>query len=415
MRTDRLMKPTTSSLNHRVKADLQSQLQSIKTNIYQQLPPQQSAQQQQFQYSIPVKLQSQQSQRSFLNYTSLSNNNSSMGLSNTHSQLNLKNIILNNHHIKGNKSMQNHASSSSIPSSMLFQADSVKRQWLNKHGKSNFVDFNDEELAKLRKYFRELDTDGSGSIGLEELEQPLISLGLCSNRKEVQAIMNSVDEDKSGQIEFNEFLNIIKGASNFKNTDRDQSKTTTRNKSFGTAEQSNRDFRLRTNISKKKSLPPLGQNTYSKRDLPKYNKENDESSENQAIYKLFKNLTNGKLKSSENPNIPFQLFLSNYRRRRILDAVMNSNDNIMNAKTNDILRVYKNFLDGEGEHKRKQSHGDGDDPNEILIEDLDDEPKYNTIDQYNVMEADKLLFDTQIGEEFNPKLLTKILQSKNHY
>ena len=67
----------------------------------------------------------------------------------------------------------------------MFQPDSIKRHWLNKHGKSNFVDFTDEELAKLRKYFQELDSDGSGSIGLEELEKPLISLGLCRNRKEV--------------------------------------------------------------------------------------------------------------------------------------------------------------------------------------------------------------------------------------
>lgn len=56
---------------------------------------------------------------------------------------------------------------------------------MEKHGKREFIDFGDEELAKLRKYFKELDTDGSGSIGLEELEQPLISLGLCKTRAEV--------------------------------------------------------------------------------------------------------------------------------------------------------------------------------------------------------------------------------------
>lgn len=53
-----------------------------------------------------------------------------------------------------------------------------------------------------------------GSIGLEELEKPLISLGLCNSRQEVQKIMDSVDDDGSGQIEFNEFLAIIKSASN---------------------------------------------------------------------------------------------------------------------------------------------------------------------------------------------------------
>lgn len=37
-----------------------------------------------------------------------------------------------------------------------------------------------------------------GSIGIEELEKPLISLGLCNTRKEVQKIMDDVDEDGSG-------------------------------------------------------------------------------------------------------------------------------------------------------------------------------------------------------------------------
>lgn len=48
---------------------------------------------------------------------------------------------------------------------------------------------------------------------MEELEKPLISLGLCNNREDVQKIMDEVDEDGSGQIEFNEFLHIIKSAS----------------------------------------------------------------------------------------------------------------------------------------------------------------------------------------------------------
>ncbi len=65
-----------------------------------------------------------------------------------------------------------------------------------KHGKRKFVDFTDVEITQLHKYFEELDEDGSGkelyylflfigSIGIEELEKPLISLGLCNNRHDV--------------------------------------------------------------------------------------------------------------------------------------------------------------------------------------------------------------------------------------
>ena len=54
----------------------------------------------------------------------------------------------------------------------------------------------------------------SGSIGIDELEGPLISLGIASSREEVQKIIDSVDEDGSGQIEFNEFLHIISSKNN---------------------------------------------------------------------------------------------------------------------------------------------------------------------------------------------------------
>lgn len=59
---------------------------------------------------------------------------------------------------------------------------------------------------KIRKYFFALDDDGGGSIGVDELEDPLIALGLCENRQQVQAIVDEVDEDQSNKIEFDEFL-----------------------------------------------------------------------------------------------------------------------------------------------------------------------------------------------------------------
>ena len=65
---------------------------------------------------------------------------------------------------------------------------------------------------KLTACFDSLDDDGSGSIGSEELEDPLIGLGFAETREEVKAIVDSVDEDRSGLIEFDEFLGIIKNS-----------------------------------------------------------------------------------------------------------------------------------------------------------------------------------------------------------
>jgi hypothetical protein len=51
-------------------------------------------------------------------------------------------------------------------------------------------------------------------------------------------------------------------------------------------------------------------------------------------------LTSGQLKVEENPNIPFSLFISSYRRRKILDAMMSNNDK--NKKEGEgILNNYK--------------------------------------------------------------------------
>lgn len=56
-----------------------------------------------------------------------------------------------------------------------------------------------------------LDDDGSGSIGVEELEEPLIGLGIAKSPEEVEEMVMAVDDDGSGMIEFEEFLGIISG------------------------------------------------------------------------------------------------------------------------------------------------------------------------------------------------------------
>ena len=48
------------------------------------------------------------------------------------------------------------------------------------------IDFQDDELQKLHKCFKSLaDNDKADSIGVDELEDPLIALGLVDNRQQV--------------------------------------------------------------------------------------------------------------------------------------------------------------------------------------------------------------------------------------
>jgi len=53
-------------------------------------------------------------------------------------------------------------------------------------------------MRKLKECFISLDDDGSGSIGVEELEEPLIGLGFANNRADVEKMILEVDDDGSG-------------------------------------------------------------------------------------------------------------------------------------------------------------------------------------------------------------------------
>ena len=59
-----------------------------------------------------------------------------------------------------------------------------------------------------------MDDDGSASIGVDELDGPLIGLGFAESRKEIEDMIDEVDDDATGEIEFEEFLAIIKNNDN---------------------------------------------------------------------------------------------------------------------------------------------------------------------------------------------------------
>ena len=81
-------------------------------------------------------------------------------------------------------------------------------------GKAHMLEYQDFEIKQLRECFNSLDKDGTGGLGVEELKGPLIGLGLVSLVNEIQKMIDAVDEDESGEIEFNEFLHIVQDNGN---------------------------------------------------------------------------------------------------------------------------------------------------------------------------------------------------------
>jgi len=70
-------------------------------------------------------------------------------------------------------------------------------KWMIGRGKDKFISFDPTQTRMLRKVFNELDRDGSGEIGLEDLEDPLIAMGLAESREEVKKLISKTDKDKS--------------------------------------------------------------------------------------------------------------------------------------------------------------------------------------------------------------------------
>nr|CAB3485410.1 unnamed protein product [Digitaria exilis] len=66
-----------------------------------------------------------------------------------------------------------------------------------------------EEIKGLRQMFNNMDTDKSGTITVEELKEGLTKLGSKISEAEVQKLMEAVDVDKSGSIDYTEFLTAM--------------------------------------------------------------------------------------------------------------------------------------------------------------------------------------------------------------
>lgn len=65
-------------------------------------------------------------------------------------------------------------------------------------------------MAELREAFAMFDKDGDGTITVLELASVMRALGQQPTDDELQIMMNSVDVDQNGVIDFDEFLNLMR-------------------------------------------------------------------------------------------------------------------------------------------------------------------------------------------------------------
>ncbi|CAL0328089.1 unnamed protein product [Lupinus luteus] len=75
----------------------------------------------------------------------------------------------------------------------------------------------EEQILEIKEAFGFFDKDGDGCITVEDLAIVIRSLDQNPSEEEVQNMINEVDADGNGTIEFVEFLNLM--AKKFKETD----------------------------------------------------------------------------------------------------------------------------------------------------------------------------------------------------
>ena len=67
----------------------------------------------------------------------------------------------------------------------------------------------EEQITEFKEAFSFFDKNGDGAITLEELGTVMRSLGSHPTERELQDMINEVDTDKNGTIEFPEFLTMM--------------------------------------------------------------------------------------------------------------------------------------------------------------------------------------------------------------
>lgn len=84
----------------------------------------------------------------------------------------------------------------------------------HKRGRKMAARFPNKDKRMLRKWFQELDFDGSGEVSVMELQDPMLSAGIFKTREQIFRVMLNADKNDTMGLDFEEFLNALYNSKN---------------------------------------------------------------------------------------------------------------------------------------------------------------------------------------------------------
>ena len=82
----------------------------------------------------------------------------------------------------------------------------------------------EDEIEEIKEAFDLFDTDGSGAIDPKELKAAMQSLGFEAKNQTIFQMISDLDKNKSGTIDFEEFLDMMTARMSDKDTREDIAK-----------------------------------------------------------------------------------------------------------------------------------------------------------------------------------------------
>ena len=65
------------------------------------------------------------------------------------------------------------------------------------------------EVYEIKEAFKLFDTDGNGTVDVNEFKDALNNLGLDDNNGAFVQLLDNIDANKSGKVDFDEFVNLL--------------------------------------------------------------------------------------------------------------------------------------------------------------------------------------------------------------